>query len=402
MSKNTIISALDLGSHSIKAIAVQKIKEGEGFSVLSWNSTLSDGIKRGVTMDSDLVTTKINETFNKIKAQTRPQKINDVFVNIGGSHVVSHTGHGAVAISRADQKVSEDDVQRVLEEARAINLTSNQEILDIFPKEFTVDQETGLKDVVGMKGIKLEVEALAVCVFSPYLQKVVDSVLNSNLGIAEIIPSPIAVADVLLNAQQKELGVVVIDIGAETTGISVYEEKNLIHVAVLPIGSAHITRDIAIALQADIEISEMIKKEFGKLIFTNKGKKEKIKIEDEEIFEFDTKKLIQAGKARVGEIFNLIGKELKSIKKHDDLPAGVILTGGGAKLPGILEFAKKELKLPVKIGSPKGFLGVEDDPSMSLVCGLAYRGLSGSLENKGIMDSRVGSKIKKIFKIFVP
>jgi len=260
MSKNNIITALDLGSHSIKAIAVQKRKEGDGFSVLSWNANVSDGIKRGVIMDSDIVTEKINQTFTKIKAQTRPQKISEVFVNVAGPHIISHTGHGAVAISRADQKVSQEDVQRVLDEAKAINLSSNQEILDVFPKEFIVDQETGLKDVIGMKGIKLEVEALALCVFSPYLQKVVDSVLNSDLQIGEIVPSPIAAADVLLNPQQKELGVVVIDIGAETTGIAVYEEKNLIHVAVLPVGSAHITRDIAIALQADIEIAEKIKK----------------------------------------------------------------------------------------------------------------------------------------------
>jgi len=399
MSRN-LISALDLGSHSIKAIAIQKRKEGEGFSVLSWNSTLSDGIKRGVIMDSDLVTDKINQTLTKIKAQTRPQKINEVFVNVGGSHVISHTGHGAVAISRADQKVSEDDVQRVLEEAKAINLTSNQEILDIFPKEFTVDQETGLKDVIGMKGIKLEAEALAVCVFSPYLQKIVDSVLNTDLEISEIIPSPIAAADVLLNPQQKELGVAVIDIGAETTGISVYEEKNLIHVAILPVGSAHITRDIAIALQADIEIAERIKKEFGKLIFSNSRKKEKIKLDEENIFEFDSKKLIQAGRARVGEIFDLVKKELKSIKKHDALPAGVVLTGGGAKLPGIVEFTKKELKLPVKIGTPKDFLGCDDDPSMSVVCGLAKRGLGNSFDN--VVDSQISSKIKKIFKIFIP
>jgi len=401
MSRNNIICALDLGSHSIKTIAIQKKREGEGFSVLSWNSILSDGIKRGVVMDSDLVTEITNQALAKIKAQTRPQRINEVFVNINGSHVLSEIGHGAVAISRADQKVSQEDIQRVLNEARAVNLTSNQEILDIFPKEFIVDQETGLKDVLGMKGIKLEAEALAVCVFSPHLQKTVDSVLNTDMGITEVIPGPIAVADVLLIPQEKELGVVVVDIGAETTGIAVYQEKNLIHVAVLPIGSAHITRDIAIALQADIEIAETIKKEFGELIFTNKRKKEKLKLENEEVFDFDTKKLIQAGRARIEEILKLVEKELKNIKKHDDLPAGIVITGGGAKLPGILEFTKKELKLPVKIGIPKEFMGINDDPSMSVVCGLALRGLDDSIEGS-IMDSQVGSKIKKIFKIFIP
>ena len=406
MSKNNIITAIDLGSHSIKAIAIQKRKEGEGFSVLSSNTTISDGIKRGVIMDSDIVTEKINQTFIKLKAQTRPQKISEVFVNIGGPHVVSRNGHGAVAISRADQKVSKEDVQRVLDEAKAINLTDNQEIFDVFPKEFIVDQETGSKDVIGMKGIKLEVEALDLCVLSIHLEKVVSSVLNADLKIGEIVPSPIAASDVLLSPQQKELGVAVIDIGAETTGIAVYEEKNLIHVAILPVGSAHITRDIAIALQADIEIAEKIKKELGGLIFTTTSKKQKIKLDNDEIFEFDTKGLVKAGKARVKEIFDLIEEELKSIKKQDALVAGIILTGGGSKLKGIVDFAKKELKLSVKIGTPINFIGCEDDPSMSVVCGLAQRGLMESINGPdsgpGFSIKKMWSFIKKILNIFVP
>jgi cell division protein FtsA len=399
---NIIISALDIGSGSIKGIIAQKRRDREEIGVLSQVCIPSEGVKRGVVLDSDLVSERIIQALAKLRGEVKPQRFKEIFVNIGGSHIVSKLGHGAVAISRADQKVSPDDVERVIEEAKAINLTSNQEILDIFPEEFIVDSEAGLKDVIGMKGIKLEVNALALCVFSPYLQKLIGAILAAELEIAEIIPSPLAAAKSLLSPQQKELGTVLVDIGAETTGVAVYEDKNLIHLAVLPVGSAHITRDIAIAVQADIDVAEEIKKKFGTYIFQNKRKKEKINIGKGELFVFDTKKLVKAGRARVAEIFNLVSKELKKINKQEALPAGVILTGGGSKLPGIVNFVKKELKLPVRKGVPKGFIGLEEDPSYSVLCGLIMKGIEEQNGHPSVLDRGVGSKIKRLFRIFIP
>jgi len=399
---NIIISAFDIGSGSIKGIIAQKRKDRAEIGVLSQICLPSEGVKRGVVLDSDLVSEKIIQALAKLKGEVKPQRLKEAFINIGGTHIVSKLGHGAVAISRADQKVSPDDVERVIEEARSINLTPNQEILDIFPKEFMVDNEAGVKDVIGMKGIKLEVNALAACIFSPYLQKLVGAVLATELEIAGIMPSPLAAAKSLLSPQEKELGSVLIDIGAETTGIAVYEDKNLIHLAVLPVGSAHITRDIAIALQVDINVAEEIKKKFGAYIFQNKSKKEKINIGKGEPLIFETKKLVKAGKARVTEIFNLVDKELKKINKQEALPAGVILTGGGSNLPGIVDFVKKELKLPVKKGVPKGFIGLEEDPSYSVLCGLILKGVEDHDSSPPIIGGNIGSKIKTLLRIFNP
>ncbi len=399
---NNIISAIDIGSGSIKGIVVQQKKDRQQVAVLSFISIASEGINRGVVMDAEIVSEKINQVLSKLKSEIKPHHLKDVFVNIGGSHIISESGHGAVAISRADQKVSPDDRDRVIREAKPANLNPNQEVLRIFPQEFIVDSDTGLKDAVGMKGIKLESNVLAVCVFSPYLKKLVDVVLSTDLGIAEIVPSPLAAAEALLTSQQKELGSVLVDIGAETTGIAVYEDKNLIHLAVLPVGSAHITRDIAIALQIDINLAEEIKKKFGSYIFQNKSKKEKISTGKGETFVFDTKKMVKAGRARVAEIFNLVAKELKKINRQEALPAGVILTGGGSKLPGIVDFVKKQLKLPVKKGVVKEFIGLEEDPSYSAVCGLIMTRMGQEEPGGTITGGAIVSRIKKLFRIFVP
>lgn len=399
---NNIIGAIDIGSDSIKGLVVQQRKERQEIAVLSCTSIASDGVKRGIVVDADLVSRGIAQVLAKLKSQIKPHHLKEVFVNIGGSHIVTELGHGAVAISRADQKVSSDDIDRVIEEAKSINLTSNQEILDVYPQEFIVDSEAGLKDVVGMKGIKLEVNALSVCVFSPHLKKLVDAVLAAELEIIDIIPSPLAAGEALLTPQQKELGSLVVDIGAETTGIIVYEDKNLIHLAVLPVGSAHITRDIAIALQVDINVAEEIKRKFGSYIFQGKSKKEKINIGKEGQFVFDSKKLVKAGKARVAEIFNLVSKELKKVNRQEALPAGITLTGGGSKLPGLVGFAKQQLKLPVKKGIVRRFIGIEEDPSYSVLCGLIMRGIEEQGVSSPILGRGIGLKIKRLFRIFIP
>jgi len=399
---NNIISAIDIGSGFIKGIVVQQKRDRQQVAVLSFVSIASEGISRGVVIDTEIVSEKINQVLAKLKSEIKPHHLKDIFVNIGGSHIISESGHGAVAISRADQKVSPDDRDRVIGEAKPVNLNPNQEVLRIFPQEFIVDNDRGLKDAVGMKGIKLEADVLAVCVFSPYLKKLVDVVLSTDIGITEVVPSPLAAAEALLTSQQKELGSVLIDIGAETTGMAVYEDKNLIHLAVLPVGSAHITRDIAIALQIDINLAEEIKKKFGSYIFQNKSKKEKINTGKGESFVFDSKKMVQAGRARVAEIFNLVAKELKKINRQEALPAGVILTGGGSNLPGIVDFVKKQLKLPVKKGVVKDFIALEEDPSYSTVCGLVMTGIGQQEIRRPMTEGAIISRIKKVFRIFVP
>ncbi len=407
MSKIHIITGLDIGTSAIKILVAQKTSEEE-LEVLTSFQQPVNGVKRGVVIDVEEVSDVLQSVLNKIQEDIT-QKINSVYVNVGGSHIFSTSSHGLVSVSRADQKISKEDVDRVLQAAQTFSLPSNKENFAVFPKEFIVDKEGGIKQPLGMEGVRLEAEVLVLGAFSPYLKNLTQTVLNTDLQISDITASPLASSRAVLTPRQKELGVALLDIGAGTSGLAVFDEGNLIHLAVLPIGSANITNDIAIGLKTDIDIAERIKIGYGSCLWQRGEKKEKIEIDETEPLIFPQKKLINIIEARVSEIFEEVNKELKKIGKEKLLPAGIVLTGGGSKLPKMVDLAKKELSLPCRIGRPQGFLNLEKDPSLATVCGLVLGG--NDLEDKEdwsgksglvIFGKGLGAKIKKIFKVFVP
>jgi len=312
-----------------------------------------------------------------------------------------------VAVSRADRNISKEDVERVLEEAaKSLFLPSNNEILEASPKEFIVDGVGDIKAAEGLQGGRLETEILVLSNFVPFKNNLTQAVLDSGLQILDIVPSPLASSLSVLSQRQKELGVALLDIGAGTSSLAVFEEGDLIHLTVFPIGSSNITQDIAVGLKTDIDVAERIKTEYGACVFKGNDKRERIEMEGEEPLIFSRKMLTRIIEARVSEIFDQCQKELKKIGKLGLLPAGLVLTGGGAKLSKIVELAKKELKLPCRIGKPSDFSGL-DDPGFSTICGLIIKGLGpeegrASWQTGGKFLSGVGDKVKKIFKIFIP
>ena len=216
-----------------------------------------------------------------------------------------------------------------------------------------------------------------------------------------MVPSAVASAQGVLTPQQKELGVALLDIGAGTTDLAVYEEGDLIHLAVLPIGANNITNDLAIGLKTDIEIAERIKIEYGFCVFQGSNKREKIDVGEEEPLVFSKKQLVKIIEARVSQIFKEINKELKKIGKEKSLPSGVVLTGGCAKLPKIVELAKREFKLPVKIGKPVQRRELSE-PSLATVWGLVLSGEDLEKEKGPSFGKGFINKLKKFFKIFIP
>ena len=429
MAKPYIITSLDIGTSSIKGLSVLRKTDPVGLEILAQASEPVLGVRRGVVVDVDRVSEAIVRALSQLEKQTG-EKINEVYVNINGGHIFTATSHGSVVVSRADQKISQEDINRVFQSAQAISLPLNKEIIEVFPKEYIVDGESGIKDALGMDGIRLEVEILALCVFSPYLKNLTNSVLNADVQIADIVPSPLASARAVLTPQQKELGVCLVDIGAGTTGLAIYKEGNLIRAAVLPLGSAHITQDIAIGLKTDIKIAEQIKREFGTCSkvqnnSSNNSRKQplqekKIKIElpgESYSLNFSRKLLTEIVDSRVSEILDLVQKEFRKISPCPLFPAGVVLTGGGSKLSGLVDFTKKQLNLPARVGIPRrdsepgqgaeqqGWFGLEENPGLSTVCGLLLRGIDiedgnppGSVfSSKGIL-----AKLKKFFRVFIP
>jgi len=393
-----LICAIDIGSSKIKILVVKKEK-GNLEAVFRAEEN-SEGVKRGIVTDPTKAS-KILRNLISLANQNLKERINSAFVNLGGTHLFSVPTRALISVSRADQTVSEEDLNRVLQEAKLISTGQNKEIFDLIVKNYILDGEKITKEPIGLKGTRLEVEALALGYFSPYLENLKKSLLNCGLEVFELIPSPIACSKAVLTEKQKELGVCLLDIGAQTTSISVFEDGNLAFLSVLPIGAQEITNKIAIQMQIDPELAERLKIEFGGCYFKGKNKRERIEFEEEEPLVFYPRSLARIIREGYSTIFELVLKELKKISKDRKLPAGIVLTGGGAKVPKILELAKFKFKLNCKIGKPKGILNLEEDPSLSTLAGLILTALELE-EEKEEPGLGIFSKIKKFFRIFLP
>jgi len=407
MARGNIVTGLDIGTYSIKALVAQR--KGKDWEVLSYAEVPSFGLRKGAVVNIEETSKNVQMIMSGIEKDCN-RRIGSVFVNIGGSHLYVTPSDGIISVSRADQRISKEDVERVLQATRAVNIPSNEEVLDVFPREYIIDDQKGIKQPEDLNGIRLEAKVLLLCVFSPYFVNLTQSVLNAKLQMNDVIPSPLAAANAVLTPQQKELGVALIDMGASTTSLAVFEEGQLLHLAVFPIGSANITNDIAIGLKTEVAIAESIKKQHGTCMFakTEKDKKDqsrkKIEVFDKSSsLNFTKKNLVDIIEPRVSEILDLVQKELKKINRQELLPGGVVLTGGGAKIPRIKELTKETLKLACEIGTPKGIFGLEDDPALATVVGLTLEGVDSGGE-EGILGGagKIGSVLKKFFRAFKP
>ncbi|MEK7658435.1 MAG: cell division protein FtsA [Patescibacteria group bacterium] len=402
--RSNIVTGLDIGTNTIKALVAQN--KGKQWEVLSYAEIPSFGLRKGAVVNADEVSKNIQLLMSGIEKDCA-RRIGSVFVNIGGSHLYVVPSDGIISVSRADQRISQEDIDRVLQATKAINTPLNEEVLEVFPREFIIDDQKGIKQPLGLSGVRLEAKVLLLCYFQSYFINLTQAVLGSKLQIDDIVPSSLAAAEAVLTPQQKELGVVLIDLGAATTSLAVFEEGDLMHFAVFPIGSANITNDIAIGLRTEVSIAESIKKQHGTCIFAKTDKSvKKIEIFDKSSsLAFTKKNLVDIIEPRVSEIFDLIQKELKKINRQELLPGGVVLTGGGAKLSKIKELARQQLKLPCEIGVPKNIVGLEEDPALSTVAGLVLGGADiDDIDRNGILGLATGwaSKIKRMFRVFIP
>lgn len=413
MAKGHIVAGLDIGTHTIKALVAER--HGSEWEVLSYSQIPSFGLRRGAVVNPEEVSKHIQLLMQNVERDCG-RRIGSVFVNIGGSHLYVTPSDGLISVSRADHIISEEDIERVLQATRAINIPLNEEILDVFAREFIIDDQKGIKQPLGLNGVRLEAKVILLCYFQSYFINLTQAVLGAKLQIDDIIPSPIAAAEAVLTHQQKEIGSAVIDIGSATTSLAVFDEGDLIHLAIFPLGSANITNDIAIGLRTDVAIAEDIKKEHGTCVAQKteqeKGAsaKKKVEISDpSHNLSFTKKQLADIIGPRVSEILDLMQKELKKIGRQELLPGGVVLTGGGAKIPKLKELAKQQLKLPCEIGVPRGILGLENDPALATVAGLILGSADfAEGDGEGILGlgtnffKEWGTKLRRMFRVFIP
>ncbi|MEO0084155.1 MAG: cell division protein FtsA [candidate division WOR-3 bacterium] len=377
-----IITGIDCGSSYIKITCAQIGKEND-LQILGAALVPSSGIRRGIVIDIADTKNSIKEALNEIQALTGV-KIRNVNISLNGTHLKAQESRGVVAVSRADKEISSADVERALKAAQTVHLNPNREVIEVIARSFNIDEEQGIKNPVGMSGIRLEVNTIILTASTPFLRNLTKAVEESNLTISNIEAGPLASAEAIINKKQKELGVMVIDFGAETTSMAVYEEGEVFYTNVFPVGSSHITNDIAIGLRTDLDTAERIKLKFGSCIpnlirktefidLNELGVDEKIRVKRQDVSE-----IIQA---RMKEIFELINQELEKINRKGFLPAGAVFTGGGSKLEGLIEMAKDELMLPAHIGSPANLKGITEyasDPAFARSIGLIMLALNSS------------------------
>ncbi len=413
-----IIVGIDVGTSATRIVIAQRSdKKDNKPIILGVGSVPSEGLRRGIVVDVEETVKSITESV-RLAERTAGAPVENAFISIGGNHINSQFSKGVVIVSRVDGEISEEDVVRVIEAAQAVSLPNNREIIHAIPCSFSIDDQEKIKDPVGMSGTRLESEVLIVEGASPFVKNLSKCVHQSGIDVNEFVFSPLAAAKSVLNKKQKDLGVVAVDMGGGTTGISVFEDGSILRAAALPIGANHITNDIAIGLRVSVETAEKIKLEYGMALPEEVSKKDKINLaevgDDEEEELVSRHYVAEIIKARLAEIFSMVDKELKSIDRSGMLPAGVVLTGGGSKLPGIIDVAKETLKLPVQIGFPIELSGVVDrvdDPSFATVIGLLMweadeEGIFSDFHDRGILSrfkfKDAGDKIKKIFKTFLP
>jgi cell division protein FtsA len=275
MAKEQYIVGVDAGTSCVRVVQAKQDLQTGSFSVIGASEVPSAGLRRGVIVDIEEAVSSISSALEKVERMTGVP-VSGANVSISGNHISSLSSHGVIAVSRADGEITENDIIRCVDASQAISIPQNKEVLHVFPKTFTLDGQTGIRDPLGMSGIRLEVDTIIVQAGLPFVKNLTRAVMQAGLEIEDLVLAPCAAAEAVLNKRQKELGVCLVDLGAGTTSLAVYEEGDLLHTVVLPIGSIHITNDIAIGLRCSIETAEKVKLQFGHSDPKAVGKEEEI------------------------------------------------------------------------------------------------------------------------------
>lgn len=410
MSKGYFVG-LDIGSAEIRAVIAQEISSDEPLRVIGTGQTPSSGMRRGVVVDADSVAKACNIALEQAERMAGHAAEN-VVVSISGTEIACQNALGVVAVGRADGEVVEGDMARVMEEVQArLTMPLNREIIHVIPKDYRLDDQKNIKDPLGMHGVRLEMNALIISGSTSHLKNISRSLEQAGASVENFVVEPIASAEAVLNTKQKELGSVLINIGGSTTSVVVFEDGDLLHLSILPIGSGHITNDIAIGLRTSIEVAEAVKLQYGSALPEEIGKKEEV---DLSLFDSQENDLVSRRhiaeiiEARFEEILNYVNSELKSIGREELLPGGAILSGGGALLPGAIDLAKKVLRLPVQIGYPKalgGILDQVDTPQFATVVGLLLLAQTNHVNKNTFSPNKMHDmimKMKRWVKQFLP
>ena len=412
MDKNTIVG-LDIGTNAVRIVMGQKNQDGK-LQIIGAAETKSEGITRGSISSIEDTVSSISETIEKCERMTGIH-IDKMVVGVNGTNLKTVNSKGVVAVAKANTQVDESDIFRAIELAETTSTLPNYEVIHTLPTAYHLDDQKDIKDPVGMSGVRLEVDTQVIMALTSHIKNLNKCIYRTGVDIEDIVFSILATAEAILTKKQKELGVGVINIGEATTSLAVFEDGDILHTAVLPIGAGHVTNDLAIGLKTSVDTAEAVKIDHAQAISDGISKRKEVdlhKYSDEEkkgsyVYKKD---IAEIASARMEEIFKMVNEELIKIDRNGKLPSGLVLTGGGSKLLMIIDLAKKVFSLPVFIGIPKeDFFTIDklNDPEYTTALGLVIWGDNYIIDNKNFLANfsaikKTTEKMSHWFKNLLP
>jgi len=377
------VVGIDVGTTKVVTL-VGELGADEQINILGVGLTPSKGIKKGIVVNVEDAVNSIVASVEKAE-RLSGYRIGSAYVGIAGGHVQSLNSRGVVAISRADREITAADQARALDAARAIAVPTQREIIHLIPRSYIVDGQEGIRDPLGLSGFRLEVETHIVTGAVTAIQNLIKCVQRTGVEIDDLVLQPLASSEAVLTDEEKEMGVMLVDCGGGTTDVAIFIDGSVWHTVVLPVGGNHISTDIGIVLRTPYDLAEYLKIKHGRAL----PKPEAVENSEKDLIEIDSfggsKKrtisrtlLHQIIEARVEEMFQMLRSEVRRVGYEGLLPAGVVLTGGTALLPGIAEIAHTVMNMPVRIGIPSGLGGLADtidSPAYATGVGLIRWGL---------------------------
>ena len=399
MGKEEIKVGIDVGTTKI-AVAIARINEDCKPTIMGVGTSPCEGLRRGVVINLEKTVEAITNAVNDAELMAGVE-IGDAYVGIAGDHIKSLNSRGVIAVSRVDKTITERDIDRVIDAAKAIRLPDEREIIHVIPQEFIVDNQDGIKNPLDISGVRLEAEIHIVTGAMTAINNVIKCVHRAGIGVKDIVLQPLASSYSVLNRDEKELGCALLDIGGGTTDLAVFHEEAIRYTSVIGLGGKNVTSDIAIGLRTPIENAETIKVKYGCALRSMASKEETIEVPGPGEREPRNVSLDILGtiiEPRMEELFSLAKHEIQNNEYSGPMGAGIILTGGASLLRGSAELAEQIFDMPVKIGYPRGFGGgltdIINNPAYATVLGLILYGVDG-LDSTGQYGRSDRSKVLK-------
>lgn len=393
---------LDVGTENVRAVVASITRDGK-VSVVGYNEAKNSGMRKGVPANLAGPSDAVDRMLGEVERMSG-YEIHSATVSVNGSQLLTTKTEGMIAVGTSDHEINEEDLMRVEDVAVTGRIPANREILDVVPFGYSIDGGETVRDPLGMTGARLELRANVVSALQPNCDNLIKALEGAKVSVERLVPSVVAAARACLDERQKENGVAIIDMGASTTSVAVFEEGDLQYVGVVPAGSINVTNDLAICLETSVEIAEEIKKRHVTGAFED-SKDITLKYNREE-FTFERERVNEVVQARLAEIFDKVKKELKKAGYEKRLPEGAVLVGGGSKMRDIEVCAKSCLEMSVRLGCPKGLGGVGtsvEKPEYATAVGLMFLAAesdSRPAQGKKQKKSKEGGFIKNLFKKF--